>query len=89
MMYVGSHRILTCVGIEEQQNHECMCVLSMIRIWCWNSLPMDDITAWLPEMLLSLNTIESPDITVSPAVQNDIVLEIHMYAPTTNEMDPP
>jgi hypothetical protein len=50
---------------------------------------MDDITAWLPEMLLSLNTIESPDITVSPAVQNDIVLEIHMYAPTTNEMDPP
>jgi hypothetical protein len=32
---------------------------------------MVDATAWLPEMRLLSNTIESPDTTVSPAEQEE------------------
>jgi hypothetical protein len=46
--------------------------------------------AWLSEMRLPLSAIESPDITVSPAVHNDTAeLALIVYAPTTNEMEPP
>jgi hypothetical protein len=51
---------------------------------------MDSVAAWLPEMTLLLNTIESPDTTVSFAVHTEsALLELQMYAPTTNEMEPP
>jgi hypothetical protein len=51
---------------------------------------MVDVTAWLPEMLLLLNTIESPDITVSPAEQEENPeLWLHKDAPTTNDREPP
>ena len=52
---------------------------------------MVDVTAWLPEMRLLSNTIESPDTTVSPAEQEAAFsrLLLYKYAPTTNDMEPP
>jgi hypothetical protein len=58
-----------------------------------------DVMAMLPEMRLLLNTIESPDTTVSPALQKEILSpgaepcdrkpRFHKYAPMTNDMEPP
>ncbi len=66
-----------------------MCALWKIKILCWNT-PAIDIMAWLSEIRLPLSAIESPDITVSPVVQTDIAeLALIVYAPTTNEIEPP
>jgi hypothetical protein len=46
-----------------------MCVHLKVGFGAWSAPPMVDVTAWLPEMRLLSNTIESPDTTVSPAKQ--------------------
>ena len=48
---------------------------------------MVNVAAWLPEMRLLLNTVESPDITADPAEHVEYLLESHhQYAPMSNGM---
>jgi hypothetical protein len=51
------------------------------------------VPAWLPEMRMLLSSINSPDTTVTPTehVEADkrFGLELHKYAPTTNDREPP